>query len=159
MLEGVQFYEQIHSVIHPEVAMVYNHYASTMYQIARLKVQQNQAAAAAAAQAAATAGDAEAQAKAQAEAQAIAEKPLGLDIGTAVRLQKQAIIIAERTMGVYHADTANYYFNLAMLENLEGNAQQGLRYFRHCLLLWDVIYGEGHPEVNTVLVCYISGAS
>lgn len=114
-------------------------------------MQQNQAAAAAAAQAAATAGDAEAQAKAQGEAQAIAEKPLGLDMSTAVRLQKQAIIIAERTLGVYHADTANYYFNLAMLENLEGNAQQGLRYFRHCLLLWDVIYGEGHPEVNTVL--------
>ena len=152
MLEGVQFYEQIHSVIHPEVGMVYNHYASTLYQIARLKVQQNQAAAAAAAAAAATAGDAEAQAAAQAEAQALAEKPLGLDVATAVRLQKQAIIIAERTLGVYHADTANYYFNLAMLENLEGNAQQGLRYFRHCLLLWDVIYGPGHPEINTVLV-------
>ena len=43
------------------------------------------------------------------------EQPLGLDIGTAIRLQRQAVIIAERTLGVYHADTCSYYFNLAML--------------------------------------------
>jgi protein TIF31 len=130
LLEAVQLYENIHSVIHPEVAFAYNQYASTIHQLARIKIQQM----------ASENGD--------------PEQPLGLDVATAVRLQRQAVIIAERTLGVYHAETCNYYFNLAMLENLEGNAQASLRYFRHVLNLWDVIHGPGHTEINTVLVSF-----
>ncbi|WVR06124.1 hypothetical protein IAU60_003154 [Kwoniella sp. DSM 27419] len=128
MLEALQLYENIHSVIHPEVAAVYNQYSQAIHQLARLKIQQ----------VAATEGS-------------DPEQPLGLDIATALRLQRQAVTVAERTLGVYHHETAGYYFNLAMLENLEGNAQQALRYFRHVLTLWDVIYGPNHPEINTVL--------
>lgn len=128
LLEGVQMFENIHSVIHPEVAAAYNQYSSTIHQLARLKIQQ------------------------MAAENADPEQPLGLDIGTAIRLQRQAVIIAERTLGVYHADTCSYYFNLAMLENLEGNAQASLRYFRHVLNMWEIIYGPGHTEINTVLV-------
>jgi protein TIF31 len=128
MLEAVQLYENIHSVIHPEVAAAYNQYASTLHQLARIKIQQ------------------------LANEQGDPEQPLGLDIATGLRLQRQAIIIAERTLGVYHPETTGYYFNLALLENLEGNAKQSLRYFRHILTLWDVIHGPGHPEINTVLV-------
>lgn len=130
MLEAVQLYENIHSVIHPEVAAAYNQYASTLHQLARLKIQQFS------------------------NEQADPEQPLGLDIATGLRLQRQAIIIAERTLGVYNPETTAYYFNLALLENLEGNAQQSLRYFRHILTLWDVIHGPGHPEINTVLVSW-----
>lgn len=130
LLESVQLYENIHSVIHPEVASAYNQYSSTIHQLARIKIQQ------------------------MAAENADPEQPLGLDIGTAIRLQRQAVIIAERTLGVYHADTCSYYFNLAMLENLEGNTQASLRYFRHVLNMWDVIHGPGHTEINTVLVSF-----
>lgn len=128
MAEAISLYENIHSVIHPEVASAYNQYSSTLHQLARLKIQQ------------------------LSPENLDPEQPLGIDIAGALRLQRQAVIIAERTLGVYHADTVGYYFNLAMLENLEGNALAALRYFKHCLTLWDIVYGEGHPEVNTILV-------
>jgi protein TIF31 len=128
MAEAISLYENIHSVIHPEVASAYNQYSSTLHQLARLKIQQ------------------------LSPENLDPEQPLGIDIGGALRLQRQAVIIAERTLGVYHADTVGYYFNLAMLENLEGNALAALRYFKHCLTLWDIVYGEGHPEINTILV-------
>ncbi|GMK54172.1 hypothetical protein CspeluHIS016_0107580 [Cutaneotrichosporon spelunceum] len=128
MLEGVQLYESIHSVIHPEVAAVYHQYASTLHQLARIKIQQIAAA-----------------------ENADPDQPLGLDIATALKLQRHAVLIAERTLGVYHHDTLAYYFQLAMLENLEGNSQAALRYFRHILMLWNVIYGDDHPEINTLL--------
>lgn len=129
MLEGIQLYESIHTVIHPEVAAAYNQFASTLHQLARIKIQQLSQ-----------------------QENADPEQPLGLDIATGLRLQRQAIIIAERTLGVYHPDTLGYYFQLAMLENLEGNSQASLRYFRHILMLWDVMHGADHPEVNTILV-------
>lgn len=128
MLEAIQLYENIHSVIHPEVAAAYDKYATTLHQLARIKFQQF------------------------AQEGQDPEQPLGLDIATGLRLQRQAIIIAERTLGVYHPETAGYYFNLAMLENLEGNGQASLRYFRHGLMLWDIIHGPDHPEINTLLV-------
>lgn len=131
MLEGVQLYESIHSVIHPEVAAVYHQYASTLHQLARIKIQQIAA-----------------------SENADPEQPLGLDIGTALKLQRHAVLIAERTLGVYHHDTLSYYFQLAMLENLEGNSQAALRYFRHILMLWSVMYGTDHPEINPLLVSY-----
>lgn len=128
MLEGIQLYESIHMVIHPEVAAAYNQYASTLQQLARIKIQQLAA-----------------------QENPDPEQPLGLDIATGLRLQRQAVIIAERTLGVYHPDTLAYYFQLAMLENLEGNSLASLRYFRHILHLWDVIYGTEHPDTNNIL--------
>jgi protein TIF31 len=127
LLEGVQTFENIHSIIHPEVAAAYNVYSSALYQVARLKIQSM-------------------------SESAESEEPLGLDIATGVRLQRQAVIIAERTLGVHSPETAAYYFQLAMLENLEGNALLSLRYFRHALTIWDVVYGPGHPEMNHILV-------
>lgn len=128
MLEGIQLFESIHTVIHPEVAAAYNQYASTLHQLARIKIQQMAA-----------------------QENADPEAPLGLDIATGLRLQRQAVIIAERTLGVYHPDTLAYYFQLAMLENLEGNSKASLTYFRHILLLWGVIYGGQHPEIATII--------
>lgn len=128
MLEGIQLFESIHTVIHPEVAAAYNQYASTLHQLARIKIQQMAA-----------------------QENADPEQPLGLDISTGLRLQRQAVIIAERTLGVYHPDTLAYYFQLAMLENLEGNSKASLTYFRHILLLWSVIYGGSHPEIATII--------
>jgi protein TIF31 len=131
MAEAVGMYENIHSVIHPEVAGAYNAFASAMHQGARMRIQQ----------------------LSQEEGHD-PEQPLNVDVSSAVRLQRQAIIISERTRGVYDATTLSYYFNLAMLENLEGNTIASLRYFKHCLMLWDVIHGPDHPEINTILVRY-----
>ncbi|ORX37442.1 translational initiation-related protein [Kockovaella imperatae] len=127
MLEAVQLYENIHSVLHPEVAAAYNEYASTIHQLARLKIQQ------------------------LANENADPEQPLDLDLALALRLQRQGVIIAERTLGVYHSETCAYYFNLAMLEHLEGNTVTSLKYFRHILDMWDIIHGPKHPEINTIL--------
>ena len=103
---------------------MYNQYSTTVHQLARLKISQV----------------------------TDPEEPLGLDVSTALRLQRQAVIIAERTLGIWHSETLGYYFSLAMLENLEGNAQASLRYFKHVLDMWGVIHGSDHPEMNTVLV-------
>ena len=133
MAEAVGMYENIHSVIHPEVAAVYNQYSSAMHQGARAKIQQ----------------------MSQDPENNDPEQSLNIDLSGAIRLQRQAIIVSERTRGVYDATTLSYYFNLAMLENLEGNTLAALRYFKHCLTLWDVIHGPDHPEINTILVCPI----
>jgi protein TIF31 len=162
----VQILESIHSVIHPEVAEAYNAYASKVHQCARLKIQE-----AAAKQARRAEAEAEKQGKiaeavangTELPAEALADgenngeedgedEPLGFDIPTALRLQRQAVIVIERTSGVYTHQAAQYYTTLALLENLDGNAKESLRYFRHVLRIWDVLYGPGNPEVKGILV-------
>ncbi|KAJ9099776.1 hypothetical protein QFC21_003774 [Naganishia friedmannii] len=127
MLEGINMYEQIHQVIHPEVAAAYNQYAVAMHQLVRLRIQQLQA-------------------------EGNENEDLNLDINTAIKLQRQAIIVAERTLGIHHAETISYYYNLAMLENLQGNADIALRLLKHVLALWDVVYGPDHPELPSILI-------
>ncbi|KAJ9118180.1 hypothetical protein QFC22_004084 [Naganishia vaughanmartiniae] len=127
MLEGINMYEQIHQVIHPEVAAAYNQYAVAMHQLVRLRIQQLQA-------------------------EGNENEDLNLDINTAIKLQRQAIIVAERTLGIHHAETISYYYNLAMLENLQGNADNALRLLKHVLALWDVVYGPDHPELPSILI-------
>src|SRR3954470_10585458 len=118
MLEGINLYEQIHSVVHPEVAAAYNQYAVLMHSLVRLRLQQ-------------IAAEASEQ-----------EPPLGLDLTTAIRLQKQAVMAAERTLGLGHPETICYYFNLAMLEHLNGDHLAAMRYLRHDIALWDMAYGS-----------------
>lgn len=127
MLEGINMYEQIHQVIHPEVAAAYNQYAVAMHQLVRLRIQQLQA-------------------------EGNENEDLNLDINTAIKLQRQAIIAAERTLGIHHAETISFYYNLAMLENLQGNAETALRLLKHVLALWDIVYGPDHPELPSILV-------
>ncbi|RXK38905.1 hypothetical protein M231_03854 [Tremella mesenterica] len=129
--EAVQLYQSIHCVFHPEVASAYNTYASMIYRtVLRAKAE----------------GSSETSAD---ESNAL--KDLGVDLTTGIRLQGQACVIAERTVGIWHSDTAAYYHNLAMLESLGGNVHASLRFFRHALNIWSVVYGEGHPETITIL--------
>ena len=154
LLESVQLYESVHAILHPEVAAAYNTYGITTHQLARVKIQQAQQAnadAEALASDAPTAGKA-GEAQTNGDIQSDPSVKLDIDVSTAVRLQRQAVIIAERTLGVWHADTLNYYHTLAMLESLEGNVVQGLRYFKHVLDMWSVLHSGDHPEVATVLV-------
>ncbi len=128
MLEGINYYEQIHSVVHPEVAAAYNQYAVLMHSLVRLRLQQIAA------------------------ESPEADPPLGLDLTTAIRLQKQAVMAAERTLGLGHPETISYYFNLAMLEHLHGDHLAAMRYLKHDIALWDMAYGSDHPELANLLV-------
>lgn len=134
LLEAVQLYQSIHSLIHPEVAAAFNSYSSLVHQVARVRSLQS-------AQSASAPSDNE-------------QSLPPIELGPALKFQRQACIIAERTLGIWNSQTANYYFNLAMLENLAGNTITSLRLFRHVLSIWDVVYGGQHPELITILVSY-----
>ena len=129
MLEGINMYEQTHQVVHPEVASAYNNYAVTMNQLVRLRTSQLAA-----------------------EGKEDADPSAGLDVATAIKLQRQAVMTAERTLGLHHSETIVYYFNLAMLEVVSGDQTIALRLFKHVLHLWDVVYGQEHPELTAILV-------
>lgn len=129
MLEGINMYEQTHQVVHPEVASAYNNYAVTMNQLVRLRTSQLAA-----------------------EGKEDADPSAGLDVATAIKLQRQAVMTAERTLGLHHSETIVYYFNLAMLEVVSGDQTVALRLFKHVLHLWDVVYGQEHPELTAILV-------
>lgn len=131
LLEAVQLYQSIHSLIHPEVAAAFNSYSSLVHQVARARSLQQM-------QAASTPSETE-------------NGLQPIDLGPALRFQRQACIIAERTLGIWDSQTANYYFNLAMLENLAGNTTSSLRLFRHVLSIWDVVYGGQHPELINIM--------
>jgi hypothetical protein len=133
MLEGINMYEQTHQVVHPEVAFAYNQYAITIHQIIRMRMSQM------------VAEDKE------------ADPAAGLDVATAIKLQRQAVMTGERTLGLHHPETIGFYFNLAMLENVAGDQTVTLRLFRHILHLWDVVYGRDHPELPSILVSHAGG--
>lgn len=131
MLEGINMFEQTHQVVHPEVCSAYNQYAVTIHQLVRIRIQQ------------------------LASEEKEGDPTAGLDVATAIKLQQQAVMAAERTLGLHHHDTIGYYFNLAMLENMQGNHTVTLRLFKHILHLWDVVYGRDHPELPSILVSRI----
>ncbi|KAF2718259.1 hypothetical protein K431DRAFT_138005 [Polychaeton citri CBS 116435] len=71
---------------------------------------------------------------------------------SALELAKKAVIVAERTLGVDHADTLLAYLNLSLFEHATGNTKQALEYVRHALDLWKIIYGSNaHPDSITTL--------
>lgn len=111
LLESLQFQEQVHAVLHPSVALTYNHYNNQV----RLSNQDSD--------------------------------PIPIR-----RLQRNAVIIAERTHGLYHQETAMYLQNLAMIEHHAGQYERSLKYFVECLEIWDVLYGRDHPDYSNILV-------
>jgi protein TIF31 len=124
MHEGVLLYETIHSIFHKDVARAYNSYAIAVHQVYRQALQQ------------------------QLTADPKTEQPpaFGAELAEAIRLQRQAVIIAERTLGLDHHETISFYQNLAMLESLSEDVETSLKIFRHVLALGTIVYGEGHPE-------------
>ncbi|KAF2267787.1 hypothetical protein CC78DRAFT_489715 [Lojkania enalia] len=73
------------------------------------------------------------------------------DKNAAVELAHKAVIVSERTLGVDHADTVLNYLNLGLFEHATGNTQAALKYVRHALELWKIIYGPDHPDSITTL--------
>ncbi|KAI3625035.1 hypothetical protein CBS9595_000396 [Malassezia furfur] len=67
-------------------------------------------------------------------------------IDNALRFQRQAVTISERTLGLDHPDTMMQYMNLAVIERTAGNLDAALRYQHRVLALWQLLYGDNHPD-------------
>ncbi|WFD33129.1 Intracellular distribution of mitochondria [Malassezia sp. CBS 17886] len=67
-------------------------------------------------------------------------------LANALRFQRQAVTISERTMGLDHPDTMVQYMNLAAIERSAGNLDAALRCQGRVLELWQLLYGGDHPD-------------
>ncbi|KAA1110836.1 Intracellular distribution of mitochondria [Puccinia graminis f. sp. tritici] len=62
---------------------------------------------------------------------------------------RQSVIVAERTLGLDHPETIQQYSDLSVMEYHLGNSDTAMRYTKHALELWHVVYGPGcHPDAS-----------
>jgi protein TIF31 len=103
MLEAVSLYETIHALFHKDVARAYNSYAVAVHSIYRFALNEKQV---------------QLQAKGDEVTEEDKQAPVEFaqELQQALRFQRQAVIIAERTLGLDHPETLGYYVTLAMLE-------------------------------------------
>ena len=173
LLEGIGFHEQVYGLVHPETAKCYSlfaslahHYALEMARAEAKKAQEAQKAEqegqgeAKEAQKAGQEGqdetkdgqDAEAEAPAANEAAPSADAPVPpivaetMTLENALRFQRQAVTVSERTLGLDHPDTMVQYINLAVLERSAGHTDEALRYQERVMELWQLLYGRDHPD-------------
>jgi len=85
------------------------------------------------------------------ESLSVAKSQMKGFLESAVQMNRQSIIAAERTIGFDHFTTAQQYIDLGILEHANGNPMLGLRFLRHAVDLLTLIYGEGHPESTRAL--------
>lgn len=69
----------------------------------------------------------------------------------AVDLARKAVIVTERTLGLDSTDTVLAYLNLSLYEHSMGRSQLALRYIKHALNLWKIVYGPNHPDSITTM--------
>lgn len=69
-----------------------------------------------------------------------------MTLENALRFQRQAVTVSERTLGLDHPDTMVQYINLAVLERSVGHTDEALRYQERILSLWQLLYGRDHPD-------------
>ncbi|GAC97604.1 hypothetical protein PHSY_005190 [Pseudozyma hubeiensis SY62] len=140
LLEGVSFHEQVYGLVHPEVARCYALFATIIHHLAGVAAMER----------------AELINQAKTENQEITEADLPavndhLSMANAVRYQRQAVTVSERTLGVDHPETLNQYMNLAVLERSAGNTRESLLCQRRVLELWSLLYGQHHPDCINAL--------
>ncbi|KAK0535693.1 Intracellular distribution of mitochondria [Tilletia horrida] len=140
LLEGINFHEQVYGVVHPEVSRCYSLFAMYVHHFTTLAAMEN----------------ADRVRRAQAAGQdpntvELAPTNEHLSISNAVRYQRMAVTISERTLGLDSPETVTQYLNLAILERAEGNHDASLQCLNRVLELWNLIYGPNHVEVVTVL--------
>ncbi|KAJ1026905.1 hypothetical protein NDA16_002199 [Ustilago loliicola] len=140
LLEGVSFHEQVYGLVHPEVARCYALFASIVHHLASMVAMER----------------AELINQAKAENKELTEADLPpvnehLNMANAVRYQRQAVTVSERTLGLDHPETLNQYMNLAVLERSAGNTRESLLCQRRVLELWSLLYGKEHPDCINAL--------
>lgn len=140
LLEGVSFHEQVYGLVHPEVARCYALFATIVHHLTgTIAVERAE-----------LINRAKTEGKEDPEADL---PPLNehLSMANAVRYQRQAVTVSERTLGLDHPETLNQYMNLAVLERSAGNVKMSLLCQRRVLDLWSLIYGKEHPDCVNAL--------
>ncbi|CBQ73413.1 related to CLU1-translation initiation factor eIF3 [Sporisorium reilianum SRZ2] len=140
LLEGVSFHEQVYGLVHPEVARCYALFATIVHHLAGVMAMER----------------AELINQAKSENKEISEADLPavnehVSMANAVRYQRQAVTVSERTLGLDHPETLNQYMNLAVLERSAGNTRESLLCQRRVLELWSLLYGKQHPDCINAL--------
>lgn len=140
LLEGVSFHEQVYGLVHPEVARCYALFATIVHHLAGVVAMER----------------AELINQAKAENRELTDADLPpvnehLSMSNAVRYQRQAVTVSERTLGLDHPETLNQYMNLAVLERSAGNTRESLLCQRRVLELWGLLYGKEHPDCMNAL--------
>lgn len=139
MTEGISFHEQVYGMVHPEVARCYSVFATILHHYASiLAVEQAEK-------------QRQAQANGSDEVVPPSELSEQISIANALRYQRQAVTVSERSLGLDSDETLGHYINLAVLERLEGNIEASLRCQNRVLQLLDVICGDDHPDVINAL--------
>lgn len=136
MTEGISFHEQVYGLIHPDVARCYSIFATILHHYATIIAVEH----------------AEKQQQAP-EGETIPPPEFSeqLSVANALRYQRQAVTVSERTLGLDHPETLAQYVNLAVLERLEGHVENSLRCQERVLQLLDLMHGHDHPEVVNAL--------
>jgi protein TIF31 len=136
LLEGLSFHETIYGMAHPETARCYALFAAVVHQFSGIinaetaaKIREEQ--------------EKQGTEDVQVELPAYTEHLSG---ATALRYQRQAVTISERTLGLDHTETLAQWASLAILERAEGNFEAALRCQARVLELQDIIIGQVHPE-------------
>ncbi|KDN52203.1 hypothetical protein K437DRAFT_272738 [Tilletiaria anomala UBC 951] len=134
--EGITFAENIYGVVHPEVSRAYAQYASTVHQHASIMAIEAQ----------------QRRAKAQAENKEPEEPEISslvsetLTFANALKLQRLAVTVAERTIGLDSQETLFQWINLSVMERVNRNSYEAMACQKRALELWDIIHGREHPE-------------
>lgn len=153
--DALAYYEQIFGQVHPELAIRYHELAVLYHQVAQpivrnVNVYENGHAADS------TEEDREKAKRdsgiADNDGLLQAKREMTQFWESAVNMNRQSVIIAERTLGLDHPVTAQQYIDLGILEHASGNAALGLKMLRHANDLFSVIYGQGHPDAIRALV-------
>lgn len=136
LLEGIGFHEQVYGLVHPETAKCYSLFASLAhhYTVERARAEQKKAA-----------QEEASNQEALEDVPPIVAETITLD--NALRFQRQAVTVSERTLGLDHPDTMVQYINLAVLERAAGHIDKALQYQERVMQLWQLLYGRDHPDV------------
>ena len=147
MYEGVSLFEQVYTPLHAEVAKAFNGYVVAKHQMIKAtstlesmnnekesKENENNE-------------NNEKEQKSKEEKELEKEQNESLEHEQCLKLQRNAVIISERTLGIDHHETLSFIQNLAFLEISAGNVMNSLNYFKYAIELWNRIYGNNHPEI------------
>ncbi|GAA96401.1 hypothetical protein E5Q_03068 [Mixia osmundae IAM 14324] len=149
MNDAVHYYEQLFGNIHPEIATKY-HQMSVVYSniaqplLRRVSLFEQSAQLSKPDEAARMRAYAGVPDEATYEA---IKRDSEIYLDAAARMERQAILAAERTLGVDHSLVAPLYGQLALHENALGNTQTALRLTKHAIGLYQAQYGPGCTEV------------
>ncbi|KAK4057736.1 Intracellular distribution of mitochondria [Microbotryomycetes sp. JL221] len=142
--DALQMCEQVLGSVHPEASLKYHDLAILYHQLSNSLARKLQYHAAA--QQALQANDISDEDKDKysglviEDAEAVRAQQEAYTL-SAVRMARQGVIIAERTLGLDAPETIQQYTDLGLLEQLVGNSDAGMRYTKHAMLLWANAYG------------------